>query len=326
MNLKKEFPRIEKIFRYLKLDEIEEVGIMTFVNKDSVFVKGVDDNYIVNVNELKNIDNNYFKNKMTKIKTLEYFNDNGIPSLFPIKFNDKFFINYHSREYEVYKYVNFHHLTYDDLNDKKIKKLANVQAIMHNLNVKLTLPQAYDEIKLNLDKSIKKVEKYAKEGYKILYEYIYQIDEIIKNYNNNYKYALNNLILGYDNYDLNNIEWLKDYMYLVDYNNCCLINPSVSLAESAYFVSYKDKKIDFSRYGLYLKTYLKKYGPLSFDYKEALYVSMYKLLSKLENIINRTIKQKEDTSKEINEVVKELLVYNANIERLYATYIDIVKK
>ena len=127
-------------------------------------------------------------------------------------------------------------------------------------------------------------------------------------------------------YDLNNIEWLKDYMYLVDYNNCCLINPSVSLAESAYFVSYKDKKIDFARYSLYLKTYLKKYGPLSFDYKEALYVSMYKLLSKLENIINRTIKQKEDTSKEINEVVKELLVYNANIERLYATYIDIVKK
>jgi len=326
MNLKKEFHRIEKIFHYLKLDEIEEIGVMTFLNKDSIFVKCAKENYIVNVRELKNIDKNYFKNKMTKIKTLEYFNDNGIPAVFPIKFNDKYFINYRNREYEIYKYVNYHHFKNEELNDKKIKKLANVQAIMHNLNVKLALPPAYSEIKLNLDKHLKKIEKYAKEGYKILYEYVYQIDEIVKNYNNNYKYALNNLILGYNNYDLNNIEWLKDYMYLVDYTNCCLINPSVSLAESAYFISYQDKKIDYERYELYLKTYIKKYGPLSFDYKEALYVSMYKLLKKLEELINRTIKEKEDTSKEIAEVVKELLIHNANIERLYATYIDSVKK
>ncbi len=115
-------------------------------------------------------------------------------------------------------------------------------------------------------------------------------------------------------------------MYLIDYNNCKLVNPAVSLAESAYSFSFKDNNIDYDNYTKYLEIYLKRYGQLTSDYKEALYVSQNKRLKRLVNAINESLKTKDDYSVEIVETLKEILLFNANVERMYETYINIVKK
>ncbi len=326
INLKKEYHNIEKIFKYLQLEEIEELGIMTFLNRDAIYVKAKKKSYLVNIKSLKNQPHDYQKTKITKIKSLEFFDDNGIHSIFPMKFNEKYFINYRNKDYEIYKYVLTEHKKISEINDKLLKKLANTQAIIHNLKTKLSLPSPYKEIKTKLEKKIKKLSKYSPKGSAKVYENVYQLDEIIKEYNKSIKYANQSLILGYDNYDLENIEWIKDYMYIIDYENCTSINPAVSLAEAAYYFSRNDHRLNFDTYKKYLSSYIKKAGPLSYDYKEALIVSQGKLLQQLEIEILNSIDEKNDYSSEIEEIVEEIKVYHNNIEKLKDIYLDIVKK
>ena len=326
INLKKEFTRIEKVFKYLNLDKIEEMGVTAFLNNDAIYAKTNDNAYLVNVVSLKEQESDYSKNKIAKIKSLEFFDKNGVHCIFPMRFNDKYFIDYRGKEYEVYKYVATEHLKKEQLSDKQLKKLATSQAIIHNLNIKINLPCEYREIKLEFNRKTAKLEKYSKEAYKMLYEYFYQLGETIDHNNKLLKYASNYLILGYDNYDLNNIEWVKEYMFLIDYNNCKMINPTVSLAESAYYFSSKDGVVDYAKYEKYLSTYLKRYENVTFDYKEALYVSQNKRLVELEDLVNSSIKDKEDYSDKIIPVVKEILSYNDNIERMNEAFLKIVKK
>ena len=326
INLKKEFHTIEKIFSYLKIDMIEEIGITTFLNKDTIFVKTADDSYYINVVSLKDKPSDYSKTQISKVKCLEFFNKNGVYSFLPMNFNDKIFIDFRNKEYEIYRFRNVRHLNLEDLSTKQFKKIATTQAIIHKLNVNVNIPCDYNEIKLPPTKKIAKLEKYSPDGYKLLYEYIYTLEEIFNHYNKLLKYIKNYLVVGYDNYDLNNIEWVEGYMYLVDYNNCKLINPAVSLAEAAFSFSYNDEKIDYPKYNLYLETYIKRYGSLTSDFKEALYVSQGKRLEKLVNSINESLQSKENCSFEIIKIIKELLLFNANIERMYDAYIKIVKK
>ena len=327
LDLKKEFNNIEKIFRYLNLENIEEAGVATFLNEDVVYAKTPSNQYYIRINHTKYTkEKNYSINKINRIKTLETFSENGVHVMFPMKFNEKYFINYKSREYEIYQFKLTKHLKIEEINDKLLKKIATNQAIMHNVNIKKDLPCNYRKIDIKFDKVFKKLKKCSPKGYKTLYDNIYKLDEALAHYNKNLKYALNSLTVGYDNYNLENIEWVDNFMYLVDYRNCCKINMAVSLAESAYFVSYKDKKIDFARYSLYLKTYLKKYGPLSFDYKEALYVSLNKKFAELNDLINISIKEKEDFSKSISSIAKEIVAYADNIENMYNVYLTSVKQ
>ena len=326
INLKKEFHTIERIFNYLKIDTIEEIGITTFLNKDTIYVKTEKDSYFINVVFLKDQSPDYSKIQISKVKCLEFLNKNGVHSFLPMTFNDKIFIDYRNKEYEIYKFLNTKHLNLEDLTLKQLKKIATTQAIIHNLDIHINLPCSYEEIKLPSNRKITKLKKYSSEGYNLLYEYLYQLEEIFERYNKLLKYIKNYLVVGYDNYDLNNIEWVNDYMYLVDYNNCKLINPAVSLAESAYSFSFKNNNIDYENYTKYLKIYIKRYGQLTSDYKEALYVSQNKRLKKLVNDINESLKTKKDYSVEILETIKEILSYNSNIERMNETYINIVKK
>jgi len=326
INLKKEFHNIEKIFHYLQLEEIDELGIITFLNRDTVYAKTKKNSYLVSIKSLKDVERDYQKSKITKIKSLEFFDDNGIHSIFPMKFNEKYFVNYRNKDYEIYKYIQTSHKAQSEINDKLLKKLATTQAIIHNLNVKLSLPHPYKEVKIHLEKKIKKLSKYSEKGAQSVYDSVYQLDEIIKEYNKSIKYVEQNLILGYDKYDLNNIEWIKDYMYIVDYENCKSVNPMVSLAEAAYYFSRTNHTLNFDTYKKYLKAYIKKSGPLPFDYKEALIVSQGKLLLSLEQEILNSIDEKEDASPEITELVEEIKVYHANLDKLYNIYLDIVKK
>ena len=326
LNLKKEFHNIEKIFNYLKIENIEELGVITFLNRDSIFVKTADGSYLVNIVQLKNQESNYSKNQISKIKNLEFFDKNGVHCLLPMSFNDKHFIDYHNKEYEIYRFVNTKHLELKDLSEKQFKKIANSQAIIHNLNVKVNIPCAYQEVKLPSNRKIAKLEKYSPDGYQLLYQHIYEIEEIISRFNKLVKYAMNSLIIGYDNYDLNNIEWIKDYMYLVDYNNCKLINPAVSLAEAAYNFSYQKGEINYDQYKKYLEIYLKRTGSLTYDYQEALYVSQSKRLENLVHIIASSLKTKEDYSPDIIQLVNEIVLYESNIKKMYEIYINIVKE
>lgn len=327
MEVKKEFKYIDKIFRYLQLEPIEEMGLTVFLGDEACYIKTSNNQYLVKVVKEDDInEKNYSENKINRIKALEKFDSNGVHSIFPMRFNDKYFICYRNREYEIYGLRLMRHLQQSEITDRVIKKVATNQAIMHNIKINLELPCNYREIKFDFEKILKKLRKISNEGYDTIYDNIYRLDDVINLYNNKLKYATNNLIVGYDNYDIDNIEWIEKYMFIVDYRNCNKINPAVSLAESAYSFSLKDGNIDEKNYTNYLKYYLKRFGPLTYDYKDALIVSLNKKLALLEDTINLTIKEKVDYGSKISAIVKEILSYNEQIDKLYNVYIDAVKK
>ena len=115
-------------------------------------------------------------------------------------------------------------------------------------------------------------------------------------------------------------------MFLIDYRNCNRINPAVSLAESAYYFAYNNNKIDYQIYEDYIRYYTKRFGPLTFDYKEALFVALNKKLEYLSVLLETTIKEKEDNSLKIKELVTEIINYDNSINDLYNAYIRAVKK
>jgi hypothetical protein len=52
-DIKKELKYIQKIFRYLKLEPIEECGITTFLNDDVVFAKTASNQYLIKIDNYK---------------------------------------------------------------------------------------------------------------------------------------------------------------------------------------------------------------------------------------------------------------------------------
>lgn len=326
ISLKREEKNIAKIFENISTDRIESVASTTFLGREAILLKTENDYYIVNVTDLKKEDADFLEEQIAKVTCLEFFDRNGVHSFLPLKFDDKRFKEYHKKEYEIYKFIATKHLTIKDLTEKQFKKLANTQAIINNLSVKADIPCSYEEIKSPSNRKVSRLEKYSPEGFKLIYDYIYTIDDLIIQNNKLLKYATNILIAGYDNYNLDNIEWVDDYMYLVDYNNCKLINPSVALAESAYYFSCLEGGIDFNRYAKYIQTYLKRSGRLPSDFKEALLFSQNKKLVYLVDIIEKSNKEKKDYSKEMIEIIEDLKQFNSNIDKMYAIYLDIVKK
>ncbi len=326
-DIKKELKYIQKIFRYLKLEPIEECGITTFLNDDVVFAKTASNQYLIKITpEDAMYERNYAENKVNRIKALESIDSNGVHAIFPIKFNDKYFIGYKNREYEIYNFRLTRHLTKKEVTPKFLKRIATSQAIIHKLNIKLDLPCDYCKIDIKFEKVLKKLKKHYKDAYDIIYDNIYHLEEIQGHYNKNLKYAVNNLVVGYDYYDLDNIDWIENYMFLIDYRNCNKINPAVSLAESAYYFAYIDGQINYQIYEDYIKYYTKRFGPLTFDYKEALFVALNKKLEFLSVLLETTIKEKEDNSLRIKELVAEIINYDDCINEMYNAYIRAVKK
>jgi hypothetical protein len=115
-------------------------------------------------------------------------------------------------------------------------------------------------------------------------------------------------------------------MYLIDFDACAMSNPSVCLAESAFSLSKQGNTINLDYYKEFVKTYTKKFGFLSNNYHDALAVAVNGKLQYLEYLMSLCSKKNQIAIKETIGMIKELVLYNKNIEEFYNIYMSCVKK
>ena len=261
-----------------------------------------------------------------QLNILKNLSTNGVHVILPLSFNDKYFIKYCSKYYLIYEYQPYSHKTLSSLNEKHLKKLANTLAIIHKLNIKSSLP--YQEPKLNIDLSqiLKKAQKINETLYQTIYNNYFLLEDLINKVNENLKYINSSLCINDNDFYLSNILWQKDFLYLINYTSITTYNPLVSLAELAFYYSYIDDKINYDYYKTFLKTYLKKYGPLKTDYKFALYIAPLKTLNNLNDKINNYSKKDNQKINDIISIINKLTTYYNNIETFNKISLLAVKK
>lgn len=323
---KSKLDTIKKIFEALELGEITDVK--TLESSQNLVYKVDTDNKIYILKEyskdaIKNEQD--LRKRKRQISVAEKFSENGVPTILPLKFNDKYFIRYKKNYYVLYDYVDYEILSPKEVTTKKIKKLANTLAIIHNLNIKSDLPCHYKQIKIDFNKYLKKYKRLDQNLYKTLYDNYFILEGLTTNCNNNIRYVKNNLCVSHNDYKLKNILWKKDFMYLIDFDACSMANPSVTLAECAFSLSRVNNKIDKELYKEFLKTYLKKYGPLANPYKDALSVAINGKLQWLEYIMSNCNKRNPKRIEETIGMIKELVLYAKSIDELNEIYLSVVK-
>lgn len=318
---------IKKIFEVLNLGEINEITPIKSSQNILYKVDTLNNSYVLKEYTKDSIKNDYdLQIRKRQISVSEKYAENGVPAILPLKFNSKYFICYKKTYYLVYNYHDYDILQSKDIDNKKIKKLANTLAIMHNLNIKSDLPCQYRIVKIDFNKYLKKYKKIDSDLYKILYDNYFILEGLTANCNNNLRFVKNNMCISHNDYKLGNILWQKDYMYLIDFDACGMVNPSVALAECAFSLSQKNNKLDKDMYKEFLKAYLKKYGPLPNSYKDALSVAMNGKLQWLEYIMSKCSKNNKQAIEDTKNLIKELVLYAKSIEELKNIYLSVVKK
>lgn len=317
---------INKIFDTLNLGTPNQITIIESSQNIAYKVETLDKTYVLKEYTKDAIRNeNDLRKRKRQVSICERFKENGVPTILPLKFNSKYFICYKKTYYLVYDFVSYKTLEPNEVDNKKIKKLANTLAIMHKLNIKSELPCQYKTIKIDYNKYLKKYKKLDEELYKILYDNYFELDGLTAQCNNSIRFVKNNLCVSHNDYKLKNILWEKDYMYLIDFDACGMSNPSVSLAECAFSLSRKNNKIDKDLYKDFIKTYVKKYGNLTNSYKDALAVAMNGKLQWLEYIMSKCSKKNHKYIEDTKSMIKELVLYTQSIDELNSIYQSVVK-
>lgn len=323
---KQKIEAIKKIFDVLNMGELNAI---TPIENNQNFIYKIDTadkSYILKEYSKDAIKNeNDLRKRKRQISVSETFSENGVPAIIPLKFNSKYFVCYKKKYYLIYDYLDYEILPPQKLDNKKIKKLANTLAIMHKLNVKSELPCQYKQIKIDFNKYLKKYKRIDNELYKNLYDNYFILEGLTTNCNNNIRYIKNNMCVSYNNYNLKNILWKKDFLYLIDFDTCNMVNPSVSLAECAFTLSRKNNKVDKDIYKEFLKAYLKKYGALPNTYKDALIVAVNGKLQYLEYLMSKCSRKNPKAIEETISIIKELVIYANNIDELNNIYLSVVK-
>lgn len=318
---------IEKIFKTLNIGSITNIELLPSSENTVYKVTTEEKNYVVKKYSKDSIKNEKDLNKRKKqISISKTLKENGIPTILPLEFDDKYFILHRNTYFLIYDYYPYKSISSLDMTSKKIKKLAKNLAIIHNLNLKSDLPCQYHQINIDFNKYLKKYKNIDETLYKTLYENYFILEDIVKECNQNIKYVENNLCISHNDYKLENILWDKDYMYLIDYDACAMSNPSVSLAESAFSLSKQENIVNKTFYSDFLKSYLKKYGPLVSDYKNALKVALNGKLQWLEYLMSKCNKKDKQITLDTINMIKELVLYNKNEEEFYNIYLRAVKK
>lgn len=318
---------LNKICDTFKLGQLIDYKISTFHNHPIYEVITNSNKYYIIEYTKKDIPNqnkiNYIKQQISIMKKLS---TNGVPIILPLNFNDKNIIKYRQKYYLVYDYQEYTIKDFASLDTKTIKKLAHTLAIIHKLSIKSSLSNNYEELTINLPKLLKKCQKIDSTLYNNFYNNYFLLEDLIKKVNENLKYLNNTLYINYNNYYLDNILWQKDYMYLANFESITLSNPLVSLADCAFYYSQNNNQINEEFYITFIKSYLKKYGPLKNDYKTALYVAPINALKKLNNLLLNTTKTDKENILLINNIINILSLYYNNIERFNQLSILAVKK
>lgn len=327
INEKKEIEKINKIYETLSLGEVKKTTVLK-KRPDRIYrIQTVKKDYLmIKYNPQAIRREKDLNNRKRQLSIAEKLSTNGVPMILPLKFDRKFFIRYKKEYYLIYDYKEYETRTVSDLKPKAIKKLANTAAIIHKLNIKSEIPCPYNKIDIKFSKYLKKCQKINQELYQTLYNNYFLLEEIMKQCNENSKYAQNYICVSYKNKQETNILWVKDYMYIADYTSFVLENPAVSLAENAFFYARVGNTMKEENYKEYLKSYIRKYGPLLSDYKVALTVAPLNLLIRLESLLENCTKKEEGIIDKTIEAINELVLYANHRETFYNIYLSIVKK
>lgn len=306
----------------------EPSAVEKYDNRDDMYKAIIDEKtYVIKQYNKEDIKNETEVNgRKLQISVFESLSQNGVPTVVPCKFDNRYFIRYRKTYFLIYEYLECHTIHKNEFDNKKIKKAANTLAIIHKLNFKSILPVSYQKIEFDFNKYLDKFKKIDTVLYNALYENIFNLEQLIKNYNDSLKYVQNYLCISLSNYNIDSIYWNKDYIYLADYNNVVLANPSVCLAEVAYNLALDDEEINEDVYKEFLKAYIKKYGPLITDYQQALSVASNSKLTSLIDAMTRCSKNDTTSNNETIHLIKELTLYQNYIERFYELYLSVVKK
>jgi Putative homoserine kinase type II (protein kinase fold) len=191
--------------------------------------------------------------------------------------------------YVIYEY--FDNEQRKSLNDDDIKKLAQIQAKMHKLDVSSTLPCDYQEIELDIQR----------EG----------LQDLIQKCNKGLANAKKELVISHNDYKPKNILWHVNEPYLVDFDAVSKVNPTAAAYESAFTFAYEKGSVDVDKFKAYLKEYQKHYSFNQGDYLK--YVSMNGKLRWLMFIYGKDWRRDLGLMQELDDLVFELEVFNKYI-------------
>lgn len=267
----------------------------------------------------------YLKKRKEQLSISKKLNDNKIKSLLPLIFNNKYFISFNKHYYLIYNYLEEKPLTKEEVTIEHIKELAKNQSKIHKLNLESNLPCTYKIIKIDYDKYLKQSKKIDKELYKVLNENLNVLKIITWNCNRKLRDMKNNLCISHNDYKLLNILWKEYKMTLIDFDATGLSNPTCSLCESAFTFSKYDNHINYEYYKEYLNTYIKHYGKIKENYKDAMYVSFNGKLQWLSYMLSKNKYKKNNYIKETINMINELVLYYNNIDKFNDIYLEIKK-
>ncbi len=323
---KKMVELLMKICCTLELGEASSVE--KYDNRDDMYKVTIGDKiYIIKQYDKDEIKSETEVNsRKLQISVCESLSQNGVPTVIPHVFDNRYFIRYRKTYFLIYDYLQCNIIPKNSYDSKKIKKVATTLAIIHKLNFKSILPVSYQPIEIDFSKYLDKFKKIDSELYDTLYENYFVLESLIKNYNESLKYIQNYLCIDFADYNENNIYWDKDYIYLPNYHGITLGNPAASLAEAAFNFALEDDAINENIYKDFLKAYIKKYGPLISDYQQALPVATNSKILSLVDAMGRCSKSDTTSNNETIHLIKELILYQNYIERLYELYLSVVKK
>lgn len=306
----------------------EASSVVKYDNRDDMYKVTIGENiYVIKQYNKEDIKSETEVNgRKLQISVCESLSQNGVPTVIPHKFDNRYFIRYRKTYFLIYDYLQCEPVPKNSIDAKKIKKIATTLAIIHKLNFKSLLPVSYQTFDIDFNKYLDKFKKIDETLYNTLYENYFVLEQLIKSYNASLKYIENYMCISFNNYNADTIYWNKDYIYLVDYNNIILANPAASLAEVAYNFALEDDEVNENTYKDFLKAYIKKYGPLISDYKEALPVATSNKIAELIDAMGRCSKTDTMAINETIHLIKELTLYQNYIDRFYELYLSVVKK
>lgn len=255
-----------------------------------------------------------------QVAVAESLKENGVPAVLPLTFDNKYFIKYNKDYFLVFDYLNKQPITEQDLNIKRIKKMANTLAIIHKLDIKCSLNCQYKKVNIDFNKYLKKYNKLDKDLYDIVKDNQLLLEELINSCNNNISKVKDHLCVSHNDYKLLNILWEKDYMYLIDFDATAMSNPTVSFAEAAFALSRQNNELNKEFYKEFVSSYVKKYGVLDIAFEDALSVSMNGKLQWLEYLMSNCSKRNRDSIDGVISMVKELRLFIDSKEEMIGLY------
>ena len=245
----------------------------------------------------------------------------------PLVYQDKKLIKHKGSHYIVFDIKELTLQQKEEMTKEKIKKIANLLAKIHKSDITSDIPSYYHKVEMDFDKLLNKLKKTKSSTYKLVYDNIFTLKDIVYKCNNSLQYLERNLTLDIGNYEINKILWKKEEPFIYDLSSVTFINPASSVCTTSFYYSLENNELNYDYYKLFMKEYIKEYGLLKVDYKDSLYVGLINELDRIDRISQKLnfISNKIEID-QINKHVTELLIYYNNINKMNETYLKIISK